>query len=379
MTVFEKHNEAMDLAEQAFELVQRLPDLSQELFEKAYYIERAIADTIEAIEENEPSRSIFYKSAASLALNAKLFREAEISACLGMSGIGNNVELDELRDIFDQVNFERHLYLNGVDLENNQFQLSFVGNEVGSGYIKSSELIDRLNIITDLARKEVEKKANKKFNSRGRPGKVVQMYPLYFSAGMTGSYKIIIQIGNSKKNQPLIGGKYDIEKDIIKSIIKKVEYINNNNLDALKKEYGTDDPYYDFFVESIKSFAPDGNKIKMIGFTTTIDGEEVRTKLTRRRNEIGRNENYENDFELDAIEEGTIISIEGILDLSKSRKATHVFEVMADDGQSYKFEASEGELASIVRDNYKDLVRVTGKRKKGKREVYIFMDIENIE
>ena len=79
-----------------------------------------------------------------------------------MSGVGDNVELDELRDIFDQVNFERHLHLNGVDLENNQFQLSFVGNEVGSGYIKSSELITRLNIITDLARKEIEKKANKR-------------------------------------------------------------------------------------------------------------------------------------------------------------------------------------------------------------------------
>ncbi|WP_143470762.1 hypothetical protein [Neolewinella marina] len=369
----------MDIAEQAFAIVQQNPTVAAELFEKAYYIERSIADTIEAVEDNEPSRSIFYKSAASLALNAKLFREAEISACLGISGRGDDVELDELRDIFDQVNFERHLYLNGISLENNQFQLSFVGNEVGSGYIKSSELIDRLNIITDLARKEVEKKANKKFNSRGRPGNVVQMYPLYFSAGMTGSYKIIIQIGNSKNGDLLFGDKYAIENSIITSIIRKIDYINSNNLEALKEEYGKDDPYYDFFVESIKSFAPDGDRIKMIGFTTSINGDEVQTRLTRKRTEIGDVFEMEENLEFDLVEEGTIVSVIGVLDLSKSRKTTHIFEIMDEEGRSYKFEASEGELASIVRDNYKDLVKVTGRRKKGKREVYLFVDIQNIE
>lgn len=379
MNVLEKHNQAMDLAEQAFDLVQSNPDMAQKLFAEAYYIERTIADTISPDAENEPSRSIFYRSAASLALNAKMFREAEISACLGLIGRGDNLQLNELRDIFDQVNFERHLSLKGIDLENNQFQLSFVGNEVGAGYIKSSELIDRLTIIEDVARKEVEKKANKQFNSRGRPGKSVQMYPLYFSAGMTGSYKIIIQIGTTKSDVPLIGGKYEVEKGIILSIIKKIELINNNNINELKEEYGVNDPYYDFFLTSMKSFAPDGDKIKMIGFTTKFGGQEFSTKLTIKKNEIGSIIEGKDSLELLEYEEGEIIEVLGVLDISKSRKTTHVFEVMSDDGKTYKFEASEGELASIVRDNYKDTVKVKGRRKKGKREKYVFISIENIE
>lgn len=378
MTILEKHNQAMDMAEQAFGIVQENPDMAKKLFEKAYLIERAIADTIEPKRENEPSRSIFYKSAASLALNAKLYREAEISASLGLIGHGDETELGELRDVFDQANFERHLSLRGIKLDDNQFQLSFVGKEVGAGYIKSSELIDRLTIITDIARKEVERKANKKFNSKGRPGKVVNMYPLYFSAGMTGSYRIVIRIGAASNDLPLIGGKYDIEKSIILSIIKKVELINENNLDVLKEEYDKNDPYYDFFVTSMKSFAPDGDKIKMIGFTTNFDGIEKSTQFTRTKNEIGYVFDVDEDTDFNDGEEGGIIEVEGILDISKSRKSTHIFEVMSDEGKTFKFEASEGELASIVRDNYKDTVKVRGKRKKGKREIYTFMNIENI-
>ncbi|PHK97387.1 hypothetical protein CGL56_16420 [Neolewinella marina] len=196
---------------------------------------------------------------------------------------------------------------------------------------------------------------------------------------MTGSYKIIIQIGNSKNGDLLFGDKYAIENSIITSIIRKIDYINSNNLEALKEEYGKDDPYYDFFVESIKSFAPDGDRIKMIGFTTSINGDEVQTRLTRKRTEIGDVFEMEENLEFDLVEEGTIVSVIGVLDLSKSRKTTHIFEIMDEEGRSYKFEASEGELASIVRDNYKDLVKVTGRRKKGKREVYLFVDIQNIE
>lgn len=379
MNILDKHNEAMDLAEQAFKLVQSNPSLAEELFTKAYLIERSIADSIEPVPENEPSRSIFYKSAASLALNAQLYREAEITACLGLIGNGDDLELDELREIFEQANFERHLALKGVDLANNQFQLSFIGNEVGVGYIKSSELIDRLTIIEDIAKKEVEKKANRQFNSRGRPGKVVQLYPLYFSAGMTGSYRIIIQIGTTKYDSNIFGDKHEIEKEIILSIIKKVELINNNDLESLKEEYGAEDPYYDFFVASMKSFAPDGNKIKMIGFTTNLDGIERSTKLTIKKSEIGYTFENVSDIEFDQVEDGAIIEIIGILDLSKSRKNTHVFEVMSDGDKTYKFEASEGELASIVRDNYKDLVKVRGKRKKSKKEIYTFISIENVE
>jgi hypothetical protein len=379
MSILIKHNEAMDMAEQAFKLVRSNPSLSKELFSKAYYIERAIADSIKPLEQNEPSRSIFYKSAASLALNAKMYREAEITACLGLIGAGDNIELEELRDIFEQANFERHLSLKDINLEENQFQLSFTGNDVGVGYIKSSELIDRLTIFEDIAKKEVERKANKKFSSRGKSGKLLQMYPLYFSTGMTGSYRIIIQIGTTKVDNNIFGDKYEIEKEIIMSIMKKIELFNSYDLEALKKEYEDQDPYYDFFVTSMKSFAPDGERIKMIGFTTNFNETEYSTKLTIRKNEIRSTIELSADLMLEQDEENEIIEITGTLDTSKSRKSTHVFEVMSEDEKTYKFEASEGELASIVRDNYKDIVKVRGKRKKKKQEVYTFIDIQAIE
>jgi hypothetical protein len=112
MSMLEKHNEAMDLAEEAFTIIDSNAKRSIDLFRKAYSIERSIADTLSPKLENEPSRAILYKSAASLALNAKLYREAEKTACLGLVGFPEDLLLEELRDILDQANFERHLKLN---------------------------------------------------------------------------------------------------------------------------------------------------------------------------------------------------------------------------------------------------------------------------
>ena len=68
-----EHNRAMDMAEMAFD---KSPKDAKFLFKMAYRSERRCADSVDF----EPSRSILYRSAASLAYNAGL--EKEYKECL---------------------------------------------------------------------------------------------------------------------------------------------------------------------------------------------------------------------------------------------------------------------------------------------------------
>ncbi len=369
----------MDIADYAFKLKHKRNVEAEEYFRQAYELEIEIASSIKPAEGNEPSRSIFYLSAASLALNSKLYREAEKAACQGIIGYPSQYHLNELRDILEQANFERHLDTQGVNLLENQFQITFTGEEVGKGYIKSDELTSRLRILTDITTREVERKAKKAFRSQGRPAKVVDMYPTYYSVAMAGSYRVIMQIGNDNHSQSsLFNDDREVKRNIVDRIMNGIRLVNDNNLLELKKVYEGQENYYDFFVTSLKSFAPDGEKINMIGFTSiNSEGKEERIKFTRTKKEIGLQGKVSEVKAVDILtKEGTPIVVEGILDFSKSRKNSHFFEIIQDSGKTYKFELKEGELASIVRDNYKFKVKVTGVRKTGVKEIFEFKDIE---
>jgi hypothetical protein len=385
MSIAEKHSHAMDLAEQAFRLVSANSSGAIELFSKAYAIEREIADAIPALEENEPSRSIMYRSAASLALNAGLHRDAEIMVSQGLIGYPPEEIADELRDVFDQANFERHLKISGVDLKGNELMLTFVGNEVGLGYIRASELTDRLEIFSDITKREVERMAKKAFRSGGRPPKIVDMYAPFLGAQMAGSYKVILQLGSNDKDPSLFEDSHLVETRILDNIIEGFTLINEDRIGELKDKYGEGNrEYFDFFASSAKSFAPDGDRIKMIGFTRKENGEDKSLMFRRERSKIKLSTlevvTDDFDFELGANEGGFIV-IEGILDLAKSRSTQKYIEVTTNFApKPIKFKISEGKLAAIVRDNYESLVRVTGRVvKKGKNPQYEFVDIENLD
>ena len=85
MSVRDQHEEAMRLADQAF-AAKRHGNLSEANahFQEALQWERQAAQSVPNSPASEPTRSILYRSAASLALACEEYREAErlISAAL---------------------------------------------------------------------------------------------------------------------------------------------------------------------------------------------------------------------------------------------------------------------------------------------------------
>jgi hypothetical protein len=104
------HKKAMDLAEKAVVAkVKNEQPKSKAFFQEAYEAEREAAFAYADKNSTEPTRSVLFRSAAALALNAELYREAEQMACIGISGTAPIEILEELRDILEDVNFGRHL------------------------------------------------------------------------------------------------------------------------------------------------------------------------------------------------------------------------------------------------------------------------------
>ena len=96
----ELHNEAMLLAERALSM-KKGGNVNRDLplFAQAFDFECQAAMLYVNDYENEPRRSVFFRSAAWMAFHAEEFREAERMACFGLSGEPPAPVNWELRDV----------------------------------------------------------------------------------------------------------------------------------------------------------------------------------------------------------------------------------------------------------------------------------------
>ena len=121
----------MDYAEEAFVAklhgdVVAFDKLSRQAFELEAEVARLVANT-----DVEPTCSVLHRSAASLAIDCKEYREAERPIATALSGNPPIEIAEELRDLLEQVNFNRGLALRGVQRYGSELQLTIAGQAVG--------------------------------------------------------------------------------------------------------------------------------------------------------------------------------------------------------------------------------------------------------
>ena len=98
------HNHAMDLAEEAaIEQMRGNADRANELYAAAFESERKAAMAFEARHDMEPTRSVLFRSAASLALEFGDVKSAEKMIAQGLVGNPPEEIANELRDLLEQV------------------------------------------------------------------------------------------------------------------------------------------------------------------------------------------------------------------------------------------------------------------------------------
>jgi hypothetical protein len=139
MNIEELHNLAMEKTD--FAIIQKFHNKLEEsllFFKEAFELEKKAALMAKDEKIGEPSESIYLKSAACLALDCKEYREAEKLISLALAGEPPYEIAEELRNLLEDVNFHRHLQLNGIELNQSELQLVVSGNAVGYGMAKSN-------------------------------------------------------------------------------------------------------------------------------------------------------------------------------------------------------------------------------------------------
>ena len=97
------HDQAMHLANLAMDALKKENIIeAKKYFQGAFELEQKAAMILVNDFDQEPSRSVLFRSAAYLALKAEKYRDAERMAAFGLSGNPPSEIADELRDVFTQ-------------------------------------------------------------------------------------------------------------------------------------------------------------------------------------------------------------------------------------------------------------------------------------
>ena len=355
-SINELHESAMDLADQAF-LARRRGDIdaAYQLSRQAYDEEVRAAEILRNDFDAEPSRSVLYRSAASLAMECGETREAERLISTALIGNPPFEIAEELRNLLEQVNFERHLRLDKIDLSAAEFQLSIFGGAVGYGIALSEVVIERVKDLERLIYRTVERKMGQVFRERGATSQSIQdIYSLFLAAPRPGSFAITLKLG---RQMELPG--FDISSDVVDEILECFSLLNTGREDDLKNRI-PDEPYYTNFVNLAKRIAPDGEKVKMVGLTKMTNGEEVQVAFTRKQEHIiSVSKNQRND---DHDEKDVRVKVTGRLLLADARESTGKIQLIDEMNTKYDIIVPPGMMDDIVKPLWDEIVVVTGSK-----------------
>lgn len=343
------HTQAMLLADQVDLAAKagRQEDAIRLAYE-ASRLEATAAEKLDPIPENEPTRSILFNSAASLALQAEQFSLAERLFHNAMLGFPPNYIARHLREIYDKVQFAHHLETKGVVLEKADVQLSLDGSGIAPGFIFYSTLKSKLNTLESLFRRTYFRLLDMPWGDM----RIKTSLPPFFAAvsvPRAASFAVTVRLA-----RPLVKGQKTLPvieaETIINEVLDSINLLNDEKEELLRNRIGGE-AYFTHFMYQSRELAPDGENIRTVGLTSTEKSIAFRRKResmveVQKPLSIGPDQNKEEP-----------LVIKGTLDTARYRNKTIV--LVAESGAEYKIKVKEG-MEDLVRSCFGRSVKVTG-------------------
>ena len=271
------HDKAMEAAFFADQKRRRgNRERAAELFEQALDLElKALGEITEPV---EPAYSILHRSAGWLALDCNKPRLAEQLASKALAGDPHPKIAEELRDLLEQINFRRHLELKGITLEEGEIQLSLSGQSVGLGIVSQDEFFERVDNSSKVLRRIIERRSNRPFKDRGRPEKYIEEnYQLFVSTPRAASFAVTLKLGRPTGQLSIPGiSSTDV---ILDEFMDLMEMVSQSRVSEIRK-WISDPAYLRNFIGLSKKIAPDGERIRQVGFTVLRGGTERFVEVT---------------------------------------------------------------------------------------------------
>lgn len=349
----EHHDAAMDFAH--FALLERARGNTEEaaaLFEKALENELAAIQDMEARGSfAEPTYSVLHRSAGTLAMDCKQYRLAKQLAAKGLAHVKHTEIEKELDELFEQVKFHRRLELNGLELGDGEMQLSLLGPEVGFGTAPLPDFTRRANTVETYIYRIAEWMGGSSFRESGRlPKYIKDNYRTFASAPIPGSMAISLKLGSP------IGQRVLDAVEIFNAFMDLMELSNSSNIANMVARV-PDPSYLRNFLGLTKKIAPDGERIRQVGFTAIRNGDARSVLFTRSAPLLPMPPVEESDnFET--------VEVSGVLRYADaSGRKNQIKVVNEDSGKQRRVEVPTGMMNDIVRPMWDSHVIITGVRK----------------
>lgn len=326
-------------------------------YANAFALEKKAALEI-ANSDLEPTRSVLLRSAASLAMQCRAFRDAERLISLALAGSPPDEIADELRDLLEQSNFERHLELRGISLARNEIQLSIAGDDVGYGFAPTNEFVARIEDLKRIIIRTGEMQLGKPFRPAGRPDKSVSgmLENIYMSVPRAASFAVTVRLGS----QETLPDFDDVKERVIEDVVGRFDLLSNGRMSELRELIG-DQTYYKNFVDLATRIAPDGQRVKTVGITGFLKETNVVRKvvLSVPRIEVSQ-------MVAEPTAEGKErVRITGVLGYADSFVKAHgVVKLKDEKGVRHTVYIPLADMEDIVRPMFGKTVEVTGLRLK---------------
>ncbi len=358
-----QHLEAMALCDRAVAArAERDGDGAAVYFRQAFELERQAAEAVAGEPGLEPTRSVLHRSAAAMALECGEGRAAEKLVAAALAGDPPDEIAEELRDILEQANLQRHLALRGLELAFDEMQLSIEGKATGHGMAQSDEFVDRVQTSEKLIFRTIERKLGKPFRETGRAiREITQNFELYLSVPRAASFAVTLKVGLPQKQM----GLPTIEQELL----RQPDKIIDNLLDCLqtydKKDEAKlqdlipDETYRRNFVALADQLAPDGERVRVVGLTVARQGEERRVTFVKRQRE---------ERAAPRVSDQAAVEAKGVLLFANAKTKKNRITVV-DQGVEHTFVVPEGMMADIVKPLWEETVIASGVRQG--RDVYL--------
>ncbi len=354
-------------------LVQRVSgneDAYRQLNQMAFSIELNAAMSLVAA-DREPMRSLLFKSAAAMALNAQMFRDAEKMIGYGLAGNPPDSIAEEMRNLFEDIKFHRSIEEAGKSLSRNSLRLSIDGTGVGLGWVESGEFIRRFQALTNMVYRSAQRMLNIATMGRQVPEDILNKYAPYLGAATAGSFKIDIRFMKTDPDQTALFD--EMEPSVFLDVVENLDLINTGQNVTLREKMG-DNEFYLNFVQLSKVVAPDGDRIKSVVVTTQGVGAEKTVYMRKPKSDYPR---FKKQSESAGIRKGKELVAVGKLKIADA-EANRIKVIDVKDGsESTYFINVDAGLVDIVK-LYFD-TRVRAYLRSTGRNQYELLDMESAE
>jgi hypothetical protein len=250
------------------------------------------------------------------------------------------------------------LALRGMELRPNEVQMSLAGKEVGYGIAPMESFLKRIQNTASLLFRTAERKRKLPYRDSGRIGRsITDNLQFFLTVPRAASFAVTFRLGETQQlNLP----GFSMGEEVIDEVLDCLELYRGGNEQELRQRIH-EEAYYLNFVSLAGTIAPDGEKVRLVGFTATRKGSTKEVSLTRPASEapIVRASDVttvRNQTQADA----DTVEVRGVLRFANSLKKTDEIQIVSEGSVRHTVVVPEGMMSDIVKPLWDSEVVISG-------------------